>query len=83
MFVEMQKIESPAWMVAGYYLKAYHKTSRHLDDDNLIGSGKASRDGVADAAGQDDRTFKCLGVETFTDKDNPRLEMIIEIEELV
>lgn len=31
---------------------------RHRDDDNLIASFKAGRDGIADALGIDDRRFK-------------------------
>lgn len=31
---------------------------RHRDDDNMIGSFKAARDGLADALGVDDRKFR-------------------------
>lgn len=32
---------------------------RHRDDDNLVASFKAGRDGLADALGVDDRRFVC------------------------
>lgn len=32
--------------------------ARHRDDDNMIASFKASRDGIADALGVDDRRFR-------------------------
>lgn len=32
---------------------------RHRDDDNMVASFKAGRDGLADAMGVDDRRFSC------------------------
>jgi len=82
-FKLIKDIDCPAWVLTGYYLKAYFRTKRHWDDDSVSSSAKAVRDGIADAIGQDDRNFKCLGVETFTDTKNPRLEVHLEVEELV
>jgi hypothetical protein len=36
---------------------AQPKTARRMDDDNLIASLKATRDGIADALGVNDRRF--------------------------
>ncbi len=36
----------------------YPPDARHRDDDNMIGSFKAARDGIADALGIDDRRFR-------------------------
>ena len=36
----------------------YPPDKRHRDDDNMIGSIKAHRDGIADALGVNDRRFK-------------------------
>lgn len=83
MFDAIKTVDCPAWVIAGYHLKGYFKTKRHWDQDNLVSSNKARIDGIADAAGQDDRTFRCLGVETFTDKERPRLEILLEIVELI
>lgn len=83
MFTESRKISAEVWRIKSYSLRGYFKTSRHWDDDNLSASCKNYRDGIADTAGQDDKTFKCTGVQTFTDKENPRLEIIIEVEELI
>jgi hypothetical protein len=82
-FVAFKSIECPLWLLSSYKLKAYFKTNRHQDDDNISASAKSYRDGIADAANQDDRHFRCMGVTTETDRDNPRLEIVLEIEELV
>ena len=37
----------------------YPPDKRHRDDDNMIASFKAARDGIADALGVDDRCFAC------------------------
>ncbi|WP_148649262.1 RusA family crossover junction endodeoxyribonuclease [Novosphingobium barchaimii] len=36
----------------------YPPDRRHRDDDNMIASFKAARDGIADALGVDDRKFR-------------------------
>lgn len=36
----------------------YPPDKRHRDDDNMIGSFKAARDGIADALGVNDRRFR-------------------------
>ena len=36
----------------------YPPDNRRRDDDNMVGSFKASRDGIADALGVDDRRFR-------------------------
>jgi len=83
MFAAMKSVEAEVWIIASYSLRAYFKTKRHMDDDNIASGCKSYRDGIADAAGQDDKTFKCTGVQTFTDTKNPRLEILLEITELV
>ncbi len=42
----------------GYKVTFYPPDKRHRDDDNMIGSFKAARDGIADALGVNDRRFK-------------------------
>lgn len=41
-----------------YRVTFYPPDKRHRDDDNMIGSFKAARDGIADALGVNDRRFK-------------------------
>ena len=38
-------------------IRFYPPDKRHRDDDNMIGSIKAARDGIADALGANDRRF--------------------------
>ncbi len=83
MFEAAKQIDAPAWIIRGYTLKGYFKTKRHWDQGNLLASIKGIEDGIADTAKQDDKTFKVLGIETYTDTKNPRLELVLEIEELV
>jgi len=83
MFDAAKKIPAEVWCLKSYSLRGYFKTSRHWDDDNLSASAKNVRDGIAETARQDDRTFKCTGVQTFTDRENPRLEVILEVEEIL
>lgn len=71
------------FVVISYTLHPFFKTSRFQDDDNISGGFKATRDGIADACRQDDRTFKCAGVFPAKDASNPRLEVVITIEELI
>lgn len=40
-----------------YIVAFYPPDNRHRDDDNMIGSFKASRDGIAEALGVNDRRF--------------------------
>lgn len=83
MFEAAKKIDAAAWVIRSYSIKTYFKTKRHWDDDNITASVKNVRDGIADTARQDDKTFKCTGIETFTDTKNPRLEIVLDVEELV
>lgn len=83
MFEAAKQIEAEVWIIKGYTLKGYFKTKRHWDQGNLLASFKGAEDGIADAAKQDDKTFKCFGIETFTDTKNPRLEVVMEIEEII
>lgn len=41
----------------GFQVTFYPPDARHRDDDNMVGSLKAARDGIADALGVDDRRF--------------------------
>lgn len=47
------------------------------DDDNLIGSLKAYRDGIADALNVDDKSMTWSSVKQMIDKANPRVEIEI------
>jgi crossover junction endodeoxyribonuclease RusA len=38
----------------------YPPDNRHRDEDNMVASLKAARDGIADALGVNDRKFRCL-----------------------
>lgn len=82
-FLLIKGIECPLWVLKGYYVRAYFSTKRHLDQMNLISSCKAVEDGIADAVNQNDRNFEILGIERFTDAKNPRLEIILVIDELI
>lgn len=42
------------------WLKFFPPDRRHRDDDNILASFKAGRDGLADALGIDDRRFQSL-----------------------
>lgn len=39
-------------------VRFYPPDARHRDDDNMVASFKAARDGIADALGVDDRRFR-------------------------
>ncbi len=70
------RVTGPATLHASWYFNQ-RRFSRH-DDDNLTAWLKASRDGIADALGIDD---KLLSMGTHTqDKDatNPRVEITIK-----
>ena len=57
-------------------IRFYPPDNRHRDDDNMIASFKAARDGIADSIGVDDRRFR--PVYTFMDPDKPgRVEVEI------
>lgn len=43
----------------GLWVDFYPPDRRHRDDDNLIASFKAGRDGIALALGIDDKRFRC------------------------
>lgn len=58
-------------------MRFYPPDRRHRDDDNMIGSMKAARDGVADALGVDDRRFRPHYF--FEDAEKPgRVEVIVK-----
>lgn len=82
-FLAIKDIECEEWLLTGYTLKVYFSTKRHWDELNLVSAFKAQEDGIADAVKQNDRNFKILGVERYTDTKNPRLEVILQIEELL
>lgn len=57
-------------------IRFYPPDARHRDDDNMVASFKASRDGIADALGVDDRRFRPFY--QFMDPDKPgRIEVEI------
>jgi len=82
-FKLIKDIDCPAWVLKGYHVRAYFKTKRWWDVSNLLASMKAVEDGVSDAIGQNDKTFEAPTVERFTDTQNPRLELLLDIELLV
>lgn len=82
-FVAFQRIESPVWVIKGYTLKAYFKTKRHWDADNTLSACKGLLDGISDASGQNDKNFELTKVERYTDTQRPRLEVILDILEIV
>jgi hypothetical protein len=84
MFEAMKTLEAEVWVIKSYHINYFFKTSRHWDADNCGGlSTKAIMDGIADASRQDDKTFEFTGVSRFTDKSNPRLEVVLEIQDLL
>lgn len=82
MFEAAKRIEAEAWIVKGYQINLYYR-KKCQDQDNIAASCKAYLDGVSDSCHQDDKTFKLLGVYTEKDNENPRLEILIEVEELL
>jgi len=72
------KGQPPRWHKARVEIKAYFKTARHLDPDNLVASLKSAFDGIADAGVI--ANDKGLWPERpVIDKDakNPRIELTI------
>lgn len=56
----------------------YHRTKAKRDDDNLNGSLKAYRDGIADAGVvRDDHDMKNLEPIQLIDKEKPRVEITV------
>lgn len=54
----------------------YPPDKRRRDDDNMVGSFKAARDGIADALAVDDRRFRPVYV--FEDSEAPgRVEVVL------
>lgn len=59
-----------------YQVTFYPPDKRHRDDDNMIGSFKAARDGIAAALGVNDRRFKPHYI--FADPEKPgRVEVCL------
>ncbi len=57
-------------------VKFFPPDKRHRDDDNMIGSFKAARDGIADGLGVNDRRFRARYI--FADAETPgRVEVIL------
>lgn len=84
MFEAAKRIDAEVWIIKGYRLNYWFKTKRLWDADNCTGFAvKATLDGIADAANQDDKTFEYLGLTRTTDTKNPRLEIILLIDELI
>lgn len=83
MFTAIKSIDSPVWFLTGYRLYAYFSSGRWWDANAVVGGFKPYEDGISDACGQNDRTFELLGVHRFTDKQSPRLEVVLEVETLV
>lgn len=82
-FVAIREIDCEQWVLKKYHVRAYFSTKRLWDRSNLLASMKAVEDGISDAVEQNDVTFEDATVERFTDTKNPRLEIVLEIEELL
>lgn len=65
--------------IKSYHLHLYWPDKRRRDRDNATAMCKAYLDGVADAVQQDDSEWDFTGVTFYVDKNNPRLEIEIEI----
>lgn len=84
MFEAAKRIEAEEWIITGYRLHPIYKDQRSvLDQDAVVSSVKAYLDGIADTAHQDDKHFRCGGVTHSFDKENPRMEILLEVEELI
>ena len=81
-FEKFKELPGP-FIINHYFLHPFYATARFWDDDNIIASCKSYRDGIADVANQDDRSFRCAGVVPEKDSKNPRLEIIIDITLLI
>lgn len=66
------------WRSASLLIRWYHPTVKHRDRDNIVSMLKASIDGLVDAGILfDDDQLTVLPVERFTDKSDPRVELVI------
>lgn len=79
-FKLLKDIRKP--IIVGYILHPTYVSKRIHDSDNLVSSAKSGLDGIADTFGQDDSTWRCLGVEpSLPDKADPHLTIELIIEE--
>ena len=79
-FKLLKDIQKP--IIIGYILRPTYRDSRKRDQDGCVSSAKAFLDGIADTFGQDDSTWRCLGVEPAPpDKTDPHLIIELVIEE--
>ena len=71
--------DAPKWPAAVLDISAYWKDKRSLrDDDNLIGSLKPHRDGLADAGlVENDKGLRVGVITQAVDKDNPRIVLTV------
>lgn len=70
------------WVKAKVNIKAYFKTARHLDPDNLVASLKSALDGIADAGVvANDKGLWPERPEIYKDAKNPRIELTVTEEE--
>ena len=68
----------PRWTSATILAQFYHAQRRTRDDDNLISSLKAARDGLVDAGLlADDVGLTTLPVQRHISRDNPRVVLTI------
>lgn len=63
---------------SGYQLHFYYPNKRVRDKDNAGASCKSYMDGISDACGQDDSEWEHNGIRFHTDKENPRVEIVME-----
>jgi len=71
-------IKGAPWPGADITIRYFHPTKRHLDADNILASLKAAFDGLTDSGLiTDDAANRYQPVERYTDKHNPRVELVI------
>jgi len=69
---------SMPWSKATISVTCYHKTARHMDEDNIVASLKPAFDGLVSAGIlTDDRDVTVLPPVRLTDRENPRVELVI------
>jgi len=73
------RLDQTVWTRARMTITWYHKTSRFPDSDNVIGSCKWIRDGIADTGiVANDRDITDIRVLFVKDKARPRVEITLE-----
>lgn len=75
---------TPRWKAATVQVHWFAKTMRFPDGDNALATLKSAFDGMTDAGlFADDKGLTHLPVKFAKDKDNPRIEILIDSAELM